>query len=147
MASNYNSSLTFDPALRSNYREESERTFEQFGANVLGHATTRKRSETVEKLLLGLYAQQEQLSEPGYALVALGGFGRAALFPHSDIDLLFLCENERLRDRAKDPVRHICQELWDSGYALAPPLELFRTAPASIKTMWSSRFHCWTHAC
>jgi [protein-PII] uridylyltransferase len=120
MASNSNSSATFDPALRTHYREESDRIFEQFGVNVLGHATTRRRSEMVENLLLGLYGQQEQLRESGYALAALGGFGRAALFPHSDIDLLFLCENEQLRDRAKDPVRRICQELWDSGLRVSP---------------------------
>ncbi len=120
MASNSNSSATFDPALRTRYRAESERIFEQFGARVLGHATTRSRSETVEKLLLGLYAHQEQLREPGHALIALGGFGRSALFPHSDIDLLFLCANERLRDRAKDPLRQICQQLWDSGLRVSP---------------------------
>jgi [protein-PII] uridylyltransferase len=120
MEANSNSSPTWEPASRTLYREDSARIFEQFGATVLGHATTRSRSETVEKLLLGIYAQQEQLREPGYALVALGGFGRAALFPHSDIDLLFLCENERLRDRAKDPVRQICQELWDSGLRVSP---------------------------
>ena len=120
MAANSNSSSTFDPALRTFYREETERILEQFGADVLGHAATRKRSEMVEKLLLGLYAPQQELREPGYALVALGGFGRATLFPHSDVDLLFLCETERLRDRAKDPVRRICQELWDSGLRVSP---------------------------
>src|SRR5512133_3696333 len=119
MAANSNSSATFDPAFRALYREEVERILEQFGDSVLGHTTTRRRSETVEKLLLGLYAQQP-LAEAGYSLVALGGFGRAALFPHSDIDLLFLCENERLRERAKEPVRHICQELWDSGLRVSP---------------------------
>jgi [protein-PII] uridylyltransferase len=120
MASNSNSSSTFDPASRTFYRDESERILEQFGENVLGRATTRRRSEMVGKLLLGLYSEQQQLGESGYALIALGGFGRAALFPHSDIDLLFLCENERLRERAKDPVRSICQELWDSGLRVSP---------------------------
>lgn len=120
MASNSNPSATFDPALRAFYREESARIFEQFGETVLGRAITGGRSDAVEKLLLGLYAQQEQFHEPGYALVALGGFGRSALFPHSDIDLLFLCESERQRDRAKDPVRQVCQELWDSGLRVSP---------------------------
>ncbi len=120
MASNSNPSATFDPALRAFYREESARIFEQFGETVLGRAITGGRSDAVEKLLLGLYAQQEEFHEPGYALVALGGFGRSALFPHSDIDLLFLCESERQRDRAKDPVRQVCQELWDSGLRVSP---------------------------
>ena len=120
MAANSNSSSGLEPALRTLYREESTRIFEQFGETVLGRATTRRRSAAVERLLLGLYAEQEQLRRPGYALAALGGFGRAALFPHSDVDLLFLCANERLRERAKDPVRHICQELWDSGLRVSP---------------------------
>ena len=42
------------------------------------------------------------------------------MFPHSDIDLLFVCENETLRARAKDPVRAICQELWDTGLRVSP---------------------------
>ena len=120
MPANLTSRSNFDAALRIYYREESERIFAQFGANVLGHATTQERAQLVENLLLRLYAQQPQLLDSGYALVALGGFGRAALFPHSDIDLLFLCENERLRDLAKDPVRHICQQLWDSGLRVSP---------------------------
>jgi [protein-PII] uridylyltransferase len=120
MASNPNSSPTFNPSLRTFYRHESERILEQYGETVLGRATTRRRAAMVEKLLLGFYAQQEQLSEPGYGLVALGGFGGAALFPHSDVDLLFLCENERLRERARGPVRAICQELWDSGLRVSP---------------------------
>lgn len=120
MAANANSSSALEPASRALYREESARLLEQFGEMVRGRATTRGRSEAVEKLLLDLYAQQTQLGESGYALVALGGFGRTALFPHSDVDLMFLCENERGRDRAKDPVRQICQELWDSGLRVSP---------------------------
>ena len=45
-----------------------------------------------------------------------------ALFPHSDIDLLFLCESERQRDRGRRKIRcaKICQELWDSGLRVSP---------------------------
>ena len=56
----------------------------------------------------------------GVALVALGGFGRRALFPHSDVDLLFLAENEALRGRMKEPIRSICQEMWDIGLRVSP---------------------------
>ena len=72
-------------------------------------------------MLFHLWEQQPTLcSNAGFALVALGGFGRRALYPHSDIDLLFLCENEVLRTRAKDPIRSICQELWDTGLRVSP---------------------------
>ncbi len=105
-----------DPALRNYYREEAERVRRDFEANGSGRACIQDRSQVVDKLLVQLWAQQAALhSIDGYTLVALGGYGRRALYPQSDIDLLFLCENEALRSRAKDPVRVICQELWDSG--------------------------------
>ena len=115
------STPTFDPALRSFYKEESDRVRRDFEANGSGRTCTRDRTQVVDKLLFHLWEHQPVLrSDPGYALVALGGFGRRALYPHSDIDLLFLCENEALRTRAKDPIRGICQELWDTGLRVSP---------------------------
>src|SRR6516165_3128053 len=110
------STPTSDSALRSYYKEESERVRRDFESNGSGRACTQERAQIVDKLLLHLWEQQPALSAaPGFALVGLGGFGRRALYPHSDIDLLFLCENEMQRARAKDPVRAISQELWDTG--------------------------------
>ena len=115
------STPTFDPALRSFYKEESDRVRRDFEANGSGRSCTESRAQLVDRLLLTLWEQQPALrSTAGFAMVALGGFGRQALYPHSDIDLLFLCENEMLRARAKDPVRSICQELWDTGLRVSP---------------------------
>lgn len=115
------STPTFDPALRSFYKEESDRVRRDFEANSSGRACTQDRTQVVDKLLLHLWEHQPALrANAGFALVALGGFGRRALYPHSDIDLLFLCENEVLRTRAKDPIRSICQELWDTGLRVSP---------------------------
>src|SRR5664279_297635 len=115
------STPTFDPALRSYYREESDRIRRDFEGDGSGRECIQGRARVVDKLLLQLWAQQPALqSTAGYAMVALGGYGRRALYPHSDIDLLFLCENEALRGRAKDPVRSICQELWDTGLRASP---------------------------
>jgi len=115
------STPTFDPALRSFYKEGSDRVRRDFEANGSGRSCVQDRTQIVDKLLLHLWEQQHALcSNTGFALVALGGFGRRALYPHSDIDLLFLCENETLRTRAKDPIRAICQELWDTGLRVSP---------------------------
>ena len=115
------STPTSDPALRSYYREESDRIRRDFEADGVGRSCVEQRSQVVDKLLQQLWTQSSfSQSNSGYALVALGGYGRRALFPHSDIDLLFLCENEGLRARASDPVRSICQELWDTGLRVSP---------------------------
>jgi len=115
------STPTSDSALRSYYHEESERVRRDFESNGSGRACTQERVQLVDRLLLHLWEQQPALhSNSGFALLALGGFGRRALYPHSDIDLLFLCENEAQRARAKEPVRAICQELWDIGLRVSP---------------------------
>ena len=115
------STPTSDNALRSYYNEESERVRRDFEGNGSGRTCIQERTALVEKLLFPLWKQQPALSSSaGFALVALGGFGRQSLYPHSDIDLLFLCENEVLRAGAKDPVRAICQELWDAGLRVSP---------------------------
>jgi len=115
------STPTFDPALRSYYKEETDRVRRDFEADGQGRACTEARARLVDKLLSQLWAQQPVLqANEGYALVALGGYGRRELYPHSDIDLLFLCDSESHRNRAVGPARAIGQELWDTGLRASP---------------------------
>ncbi len=115
------SSPAADSTLRAHYRQEFERLRTEFEANGSGAATVRDRTAVVDKLALQLWEQHVAgRAGSGFALVALGGFGRRALFPHSDVDLLFLAENEAQRGWAKDPVRSICQEMWDIGLRVSP---------------------------
>jgi [protein-PII] uridylyltransferase len=113
------SSPAADSTLRAYYRQEFERLRAEFEANGSGAATVRDRTAVVDKLATQLW-NQHVATGSGFALVALGGFGRRALFPHSDVDLLFLAENEALRGRMKEPVRGICQEMWDIGLRVSP---------------------------
>jgi [protein-PII] uridylyltransferase len=115
------STPTSDSVLRSHYKEQIDRIRRDFEANGAGRACIEDRTQLVDSLVQTLWKQTAGMNlVSGYALVALGGYGRRALYPHSDIDLLFLCESEGLRSRAKDPVRSICQELWDTGLRASP---------------------------
>jgi [protein-PII] uridylyltransferase len=51
---------------------------------------------------------------PGVALLAVGGYGRRELFPHSDIDLLILTDSEERIAATREPVARFLQTLWDS---------------------------------
>src|SRR5271165_2024440 len=113
------SSPTTDSTLRSYYRQEFERLRTEFEANGSGAATVRDRTVIVDNLAAQLWNHHVSASS-GSVLVALGGFGRRALFPYSDVDLLFLTENEELRGQMKEPVRSICQEMWDIGLRVSP---------------------------
>lgn len=48
---------------------------------------------------------------PGVTVLAVGGYGRAELFPFSDIDLLFLTARKDL----KEPLAPFLRDLWDAG--------------------------------
>ena len=56
---------------------------------------------------------------PGVALAAVGGYGRRELFPHSDIDLLFLAADEGTRDGLREPLAQYLRGLWDSGLRIS----------------------------
>jgi [protein-PII] uridylyltransferase len=48
-------------------------------------------------------------------LIAVGGFGRGELFPHSDVDLLILIESDTQVPAVKETLSLFLQSLWDSG--------------------------------
>jgi [protein-PII] uridylyltransferase len=51
----------------------------------------------------------------GVALAAVGGYGRAELFPFSDIDLLVLTPDDKTSQAIKEPLSMLLRDLWDKG--------------------------------
>jgi [protein-PII] uridylyltransferase len=70
-----------------------------------------ERSAQVDRLA----SQVHGLPGTGFALLAVGGYGRRHLFPYSDIDLLLLFESERLMVASKEAISAYLQGLWDAG--------------------------------
>ena len=102
------STASLSGKLRELYAEESSRIQQQFAASGDGRAAVQQRTRLVEDIARRLWRQiisPEEHGPTGFALVALGGFGRGWLFPHSDVDILFLhasidAEHGRLLARA-----------------------------------------------
>src|ERR1700693_2938937 len=110
-------------ALRDLYTEESARIRQEFAANGNGCAALAQRTALVEKIALHLWQETifpEERGPRNFTLVALGGFGRGWLFPHSDIDLLFLHAGSSSESAFKDPIRRFSQELWDLRLMISP---------------------------
>ena len=109
--------------LRNFYADESARIQQQFTTNPDGRAGVAERTVLVENVILRLWKEMigpEEAAQSNIALVALGGFGRAWLFPYSDVDLLFLYANLEVETALKDKVRRFSQELWDLRMKLSP---------------------------
>jgi len=77
--------------------------------------TLAGRTAEVEERVRQAYAKTlEPLFLKDLALVAVGGFGRSELFPHSDVDLLLLAESDKHLP-PRENIAAFLQGLWDSG--------------------------------
>lgn len=109
--------------LRELYAEESARIQKEFASTSDGRAALLARTTLVETIALRLWRDVISPAVDGprdFALVALGGFGRRWLFPHSDVDLLFLHAGGGTEKELKDRIRKFSQEMWDLRLKLSP---------------------------
>ena len=118
---------SFPNALLEYYVSESARIREAFDLHRDGRAAVRERTAVVDSLCLQLWQRLVSPLEqaPGaFSLAAIGGFGRRALFPSSDVDLLFLFGDEATEQQWRDVIRRFCQELWDLRLRVSPATRL-----------------------
>jgi [protein-PII] uridylyltransferase len=117
--------------LRDLYVRESAAIEQEFSVTGEGRTALARRTALVDTIVQRLWNEIIVSSQPGsspadpdspknFALVATGGFGRGWLFPHSDIDLLFLHASASSESEFKDPIRRFSQELWDLRLKLSP---------------------------
>jgi len=117
--------------LRDLYVRESAAIEREFSVTGEGRAALARRTALVDSIVQRLWNEiiigsnsgsnaGDPDSPKNFALVATGGFGRGWLFPHSDIDLLFLHAGGNSESEFKDPIRRFSQELWDLRLKLSP---------------------------
>jgi [protein-PII] uridylyltransferase len=109
--------------LRDFYAEEFARIEREFRASSNGRVATQSRAALLDRVVLDL-SREFLAPEPNdlkqISLVALGGYGRRELFPHSDIDLMFLCEDAGAERRFRDGTQAISRALWDLRIRVSP---------------------------
>ena len=80
------------------------------------HSLLRKLARHTDITLCELWRRSDFPAD--CALVAVGGFGRGELFPHSDVDVLLLLPDETCLDSdtaLKSKIEHFIGACWDSG--------------------------------
>ena len=106
--------------LRQHYQQDRSKVFDAIMASGSSARGIQTHLRKLSALADGLLKQLWQLAAlpPTLSLVAVGGFGRGALFPHSDIDVLVLLPDgtsveadPQLRER----VEQFIGFCWDAG--------------------------------
>jgi len=110
-------SSAFLPSIAQHYAAESARIRAQYEKAGDGPRVLRARSDLVDSIVVRLH--RELLSSfpdgpQGFCVVALGGYGRRELFPHSDIDLLFLSSSGKKESSQREAVAMMARTLWDT---------------------------------
>ncbi|HEY2927448.1 [protein-PII] uridylyltransferase [Piscinibacter sp.] len=105
--------------LRSRFREGKAALLAHFReARATSPSATRllrALTKHVDQTLLDLW--QHALMPPGAALLAVGGYGRGELFPHSDVDVLVLLPPDlaHANDALKSSIEGFITACWDIG--------------------------------
>src|SRR5271154_6189369 len=129
MTGEITSGSTLRIELWDQYVKETTAIKQDFSAVGDGRTALARRTALVDSIVQRLWAEIIVGSPPvairsgsspakrngpkNFALVATGGFGRGWLFPHSDVDLLFLHGGSDSENEFKAPIRRFSQELWD----------------------------------
>src|ERR1700735_3741550 len=106
--------------MREEYARRMGAIRHEFASNGDGMAAISARSKLVDELLgrlWGAEVERDPASAKRMAVVAVGGYGRAQLFPGSDIDVMFCVEKG---DPPKEAIRRTTQGLWDCGLRVSP---------------------------
>ncbi|MDR0588893.1 MAG: [protein-PII] uridylyltransferase [Burkholderiales bacterium] len=101
-------------ALRQKLQEEREKNAAAFlsGLDIFSYLT--RAAKSVDTLMRGLWTLLPESLTQSCALIAIGGYGRNALFPESDIDTMILWE-DALSEEHRAALVMFETALWDFG--------------------------------
>ncbi|MFX4228561.1 MAG: [protein-PII] uridylyltransferase [Porticoccaceae bacterium] len=100
------------------------------------HKIVRDRSAFIDRLIY--HAWQQYSWDDNIALVAVGGYGRGEMHPHSDIDLLFLLRKDNPQ-KYKQSIEQFLTFLWDLqlqiGHSVRTPRQCAQSAREDVTIM------------
>jgi len=104
------------PCLKDALHRLRERELEQLHQGVALDELFRTRTGLVDAFITATW-EEAGLDDTHASLIAVGGYGRSELFPHSDIDILVLLADDAPAAVAVQ-VEALISRLWDAGLQL-----------------------------
>ena len=131
--------------IKERFSSETEKIFRHHRDGADGYAVASSLASLVDTTLSALW-----LSTPinaDFLVVALGGYGRCEVCPHSDVDLMILAENEKSKTAGSAEIQTFLRTLWDAGFnvghsvrTIQDCLSLYETDVDSWAAILESRY-------
>lgn len=100
------------PVVKPLLKRLEQESFAYFRSTLDAISLVHHRALLIDQILHSLW-QHNNLPESGLSLVAVGGYGRGELHPHSDIDVLLLCHDEDTLNEHGESLQRFLTLLWD----------------------------------
>ena len=88
-----------------------------FAAGAPPQQLLRRQAALADRIVRGIW--NEVRAPAGTTLVAIGGYGRGVLFPHSDVDVLILLPRQLADLAGETAIERFIGMLWDAGLEIA----------------------------
>ena len=94
------------------------------------------RAWLIDQVLIAIWERQPWPDTKNISLLAVGGYGRGELLPHSDVDLLILTRGSRqtaFRAAFRESIARFTALLWDIGLDIGQSVRSIRQCKASAR--------------
>ena len=117
--------------LRRTYQSHCALIFDALDSNVHIDAALRAHALAVDDVLIQQW-HRHQLHKQPLTLLAVGGYGRFELFPHSDVDILLLHDDADVA--SINGIEAFLSEAWDLGFEIGHSVRSVEDCIAQAET-------------
>ncbi|MFA6469200.1 MAG: HD domain-containing protein [Bacteroidota bacterium] len=136
-------------AIKDFFTREYDCIFRFHRSGASGLDVAAELSQLVDVTLAKLWRELPEPSRESFAVVALGGYGRCEMAPHSDVDVMVLFEDERSKLANAETAQRFLHSLWNLGFdvghsvrTIKDCLNLYQTDVDVWASVLESRYVC-----
>ncbi|MDP1675652.1 MAG: HD domain-containing protein [Bacteroidota bacterium] len=131
------------------FTREYDNIFRFHRSGASGLEVASELSQLVDSTLTKLWEELPEEPRNTFAVVALGGYGRFEMAPHSDVDVMILFKDEQIKVANADTAQQFLHSLWNLGFdvghsvrTIKDCLNLYQTDVDVWASVLESRYVC-----
>jgi [protein-PII] uridylyltransferase len=135
--------------IKEYFTQEYENIFRFHRSGGGGLDVAAELSQLVDGTMAKLWNELPEGSRNSFAVVALGGYGRFEMAPHSDVDVMVLFDNEQTKNANAESAQKFLHSLWNLGFdvghsvrTIKDCLNLYQTDVDVWASVLESRYVC-----